>query len=428
VATAERLNQHMAGFAQAYHLSRLTAEQTPPPAEEGELLVVAADGKGVPMRRTLEERLQAEREAAAQAAGPASGSESSPEETPRAEPSSVEGVQPARGEALPASAPASGATRPKSGRRRARSKRRGRTTAAVRARRRSRGRKAEAGEADDSPRGEKKGNKQMAYVGAVYTIDRFRRTADQVLDEIARRERQKERPRPQHKHVWGEMTQLEQGERLDGRSMLFVELAVQCYYRDPQQKKTLICLIDGEEPLWEAQREWLERAVRILDFFHALEHLWKVAAVFHKGRAAEVFVEHHARMFLEGKVDYAVRNFGRLMKQRKLRGKRATEVKRAMGYFRHNRDRMHYDKYLAEGYPIGSGMAEGTCRNLVKDRLELSGMKWEHLGAKAMIYLRALYLNDEWASFINYRIESEQKRLYGEDTIYGKSAPYGQAA
>lgn len=268
----------------------------------------------------------------------------------------------------------------------------------------------------------------MAYVGAVYTIDRFRRTADEVLDEIARRERQKERPRPQHKHVWGDMTQLEEGERIDGRSLLFVELAVQCYYRDPDGKKTLICLIDGEEPLWDAQAEWLERAVPILDFFHAMEHLWKLAFVFFKGHAAERFVEHHARMFLEGKVDYAVRNFGRLRQKLKPKSDNAAEVERAIGYFRHNRDRMHYDEYLAQGYPIGSGAAEGTCRNLVKDRLELSGMKWEHTGARAMIYLRALYLNDEWEPFINYRVEREQKQLYGKDTIYGKLAPYGQAA
>jgi hypothetical protein len=386
VATAEHMNQQMAGFAQGYHLSGLTEEQTPAPSEEGELLVVAADGKGVPMRRTLEQRLQEEREARSE-----------------------------------------GSTDPPPPRRPARQERR-RQAMSRRPKQRRRGSNAEDADEDSSPRGERKGRKQMAYVGAVYTIDRFRRTADEVLDELARRERQKERPRPQHKHVWGEMTQLEEGERIDGRSLLFVELAVQCHYRDPDRKKTLVCLIDGEEPLWAAQAEWLERAVPILDFFHAMEHLWKVARVFYEGRAAEVFVEHHARMFLEGKVDYAVRNFGRLIQKRKPPDEQAAEVQRAIGYFRHNRDRMRYDEYLAQGYPIGSGAAEGTCRNLVKDRLELSGMKWQHTGAQAMIYLRALYLNHEWEPFINYRIEKEQKKLYGEDTIYGKLAPYTQAA
>jgi hypothetical protein len=83
---------------------------------------------------------------------------------------------------------------------------------------------------------------------------------------------------------------------------------------------------------------------------------------------------------------------------------------------------------LAHGYPIGSGAAEGTCRNLVKDRLELSGMKWEHAGAQSMIYLRALYLNDEWNDFVTYRVEREQEKLYGSDTIYSQLSEYGQAA
>jgi len=257
----------------------------------------------------------------------------------------------------------------------------------------------------------------MAYVGAVYTIDRFPRTADDVLDEVARRRREKERPRPQHKRVWGEMTRLREGGLLDGRSSLFVELAVDCHLRDPERKQTLICLMDGEEPLWAVKKKWLERGVGILDFFHAMEHLWKVACQFHTGCAAEAFVEHHARMFLEGKVDYAIRNFGSLMRRRKLRGKKQREVQRAIKYFRHNRKRMRYDEYLAQGYPIGSGMAEGTCRNLVKDRMELTGIEWEYLGAQAMIYTRALYLNGEWDQFTAYRAEKEQERLYARAQI-----------
>ncbi|MBC8877257.1 MAG: hypothetical protein H8E44_48130 [Planctomycetes bacterium] len=102
-------------------------------------------------------------------------------------------------------------------------------------------------------------------------------------------------------------------------------------------------------------------------------------------------------------------------------------MKRGIGYLRRNRERMRYDEYLTKGYPIGSGVAEGTCRNLVKDRMELTGMRWERWGAQAMIYLRALYLNDEWNTFIAYRIEKEQKQLHGEGAAYSKIANYAQA-
>jgi hypothetical protein len=423
VATAERATQQMAGFARTYAVSKLTEEPRPAPTEEGELLVVAGDGKGVPMRPSPEERPSQHGPAAPGPKPAADGQASSPGASCR------EGTPPTSS-SLPATPPSPDtAAEPASSDGTARRQRQRRQKALARAQRRRRhGRKCGAASQRGAGRGANKGRKRMAYVGAVYTIDRFRRTADEVLDEIARRERQKDRPRPQHKHVWGEMTQLQEGERLDGRSLLFAELAIDCHLRDPERKKTLICLMDGEEPLWTAQAQWLEGAVEILDFFHAMEHLWKVARVFHTGRAVDTFVEHHARMFLEGKVDYAVRNFGQMMRKKKLRGKKATTVNRAIDYFRQNRPRMRYDEYLAQGYPIGSGMAEGTCRNLVKDRLELTGMQWEHPGAQAMIYLRALYLNDEWGQFVDYRVEKEQKELYGEGTIYGKLAPYGQAA
>ena len=98
-------------------------------------------------------------------------------------------------------------------------------------------------------KGEKAHKKQMAYVGAVYTIARFPRTVDQILDELLRKERAKDRPRPQHKHVWAEMTRPGDdalaGTLMHGPSYLFAGLAVECQQRDPARKKTLIGLCIG---------------------------------------------------------------------------------------------------------------------------------------------------------------------------------------
>ncbi len=76
---------------------------------------------------------------------------------------------------------------------------------------------------------------------------------------------------------------------------------------------------------------------------------------------------------------------------------------------------MRYDEYLKAGYPIGSGVAEGACRHLVKDRLERTGMRWTVEGAQAMLHVRALYLNDQWGEFLEFRVEQEQARLYDRD-------------
>ena len=425
VGTAEHMTRQMGDFAQAYRLSALTDDGTPPPKEEAELLVVAADGKGVVMRKTLAERLREEQAGAAadnptQPAAESCETASSHAETAASQPETA-ASQP---EAAAAAAPSPEAARPEEETAR---KRRRRAARKDRQRRSSNVARRQGSKNNSAAGKTKKNQKQMAYVGAAYTISRFVRTPDQILDEVARRKRAKDRPRPQNKHVWGEMTQLVEGERLDGRSSLFLHLAVECHLRDASQRKVLICLMDGEEPLWSAKQEWLDRAVEILDIFHVLERLWTMARSLPKDCNVQDFVDHHARMIVEGKVDYAVRNFRRLIKERKLRGKAKAAMQRGIGYFRRNRQRMRYHEYLAEGYPIGSGVAEGTCRNLVKDRMELTGMRWEQCGAQMMIYLRALYLNDEWNTFITYRIEKEQKQLYGEGTAYSKIVTYAQA-
>jgi hypothetical protein len=100
--------------------------------------------------------------------------------------------------------------------------------------------------------------------------------------------------------------------------------------------------------------------------------------------------------------------------QHKLTGSRRKTLESVITYLENNRDHMRYDEYIASGYPIGSGVAEGACRHLVKDRMEQSGMRWTVSGAQAMLHVRATYLNDQWDEFIEDRVVREQTRLYGK--------------
>jgi hypothetical protein len=396
VRTAEGMNRSMAEYAEAYRV----AQPLPPAAEEAELLVTTGDGKGVIMRRTLAEELLADREASAAAA-----------------PGTV--AEPSRQRRRRTSRAAHRAGKTRHQRR-------------TEARRKHPQRLPSAAVDEAEGKQKKNGKKQMAYVGAVYTIDRFRRTTDEILDEMARRARTKKRPRPQHKRVWAEMTRLSEGEPVSGREWLFCSLAVECQRRDPDRKKTLICLLDGERSLWDMQRYWFGRAIGILDIFHVSERIWKAAHCFHakESEAACQFATHHLRMILDGKVAYVLRNLRRLLaeKEKKLNAKKRKTVRAAITYFENNQDHMCYDEYLSAGYPIGSGVAEGACRHLVKDRLELTGMRWERKGAQSMLHLRAIYLNREWDQFVNFRIEKEQAALYGPGTVYCKVGAYAQAA
>ncbi len=323
--SAEQMNQRMAEHADAFR----QVQALPPPQEEGAILVATADGKGVPMRRPVEERVRT-------------------------------------------------------------NQRRG--------------------------KGEKANKKQMAYVGAVYTTEPFRRSADDVVDEILRKQRAADRPVPQHKHVWAQMTRLLEGESCTGRERLFAEMAIECYERDPHRHKTLVCVMDGEAALWSVQRDWLSRAVTVLDIFHVLERLWQAAHCFHPERSPEAaeFVTHRLRMLLDGKVGYVIGGLRRLCEQHALRGEKRRTVLATIRYYKNNRDHMKYDEYLAAGYPIGSGVAEGACRHLVKDRMEGTGMRWTVEGAQAMLHLRAIHLNGHWEEYLEFRIECEQTALYGK--------------
>lgn len=343
VRTAEGMNRKLAEYSEGYRLN----QGMPSPQEDEQILVATADGKGVPMRRPLEQRLQEEATA-------------------------------------------------------------GQTTAAMPP--------DASGKKDGSTR--RSGKKQMAYVGAVYSIAPFARTAEDVIDEVRRRKCSPGRPRPAQKHLWAQMTQIEQGEIWPAAPSLFIAMAVECYQRDPRRQKTLICLMDGERQLWSLQEEWFGRAVGILDLFHAMKRLWEVAHCIHaeKSPAASEFVTHHLRMLLEGKVSYVIRSFRRLLRQHRLpRCKRET-VESAITYYENNRQHMRYDEYLAAGYPIASGVIEGACHHFVKDRMEGAGMRWELEGAQAMLSLRAVYLNGQWDDFLAYRIVKEQELLYRQDS------------
>jgi hypothetical protein len=321
--TLEHMSREVAEDAPAFQ----DALPVPPPGEEGPLMVVTADGKGVPMRRPVQD-------------GP----------------------------------------RPHHRR----------------------------------TKGEKANKKQMACVGAVYTIEPFVRKADDILDEVLRDKRAGERPEPQHKHVWAEMTREVDAKTVNAKEGLFSRLEAESAVRNEGHDRPVICLMDGERALWDMQREHFSGAVGILDLFHVLERLWAVAHCSHKegSDGAKRYVEERLRDLLQGRVGYVIAGLRRRLNSGKLSGPKKKVVKAAVEYLANNREHMRYDEYLAAGYPIGSGVAEGACRHLVKDRLEQTGMRWTVEGAQAMLHVRALYLNDQWEDFIEFRAEREQARLY----------------
>ena len=263
-------------------------------------------------------------------------------------------------------------------------------------------------------KGEKANKKRMACVGGVYTVDPFVRTAEDVVDEVLRDARKPDRPKPCHKQLRAELTREIDGVEVNAKDRVFGWLAEQVKLRNPRGRKKVVCVMDGERALWKKLLAQVPTIVCILDLFHVLERLWQAAHCFHPEGSDEAkdFVTDRLLRLLRGEVGYVIGGLKQMATKHKLRGSRGQQMTAVIGYLKRNRQFMHYDEYLAAGYPIGSGVAEGACRHLVKDRMERTGMRWRIPGAQAMLDLRAVYLNGDWDAFQDHRIKEERRRLY----------------
>jgi hypothetical protein len=263
-------------------------------------------------------------------------------------------------------------------------------------------------------KGEKANKKRMACVGGVYTIDPFVRTPEDVVDEVLRDARKPDRPKPCHKQLRAELTRPIGGVEVNAKERIFSWFAEQVKLRNPGGRKKVVCVMDGERALWKKLLALVPGIVCILDLFHVLERLWQAAHCFHPEGSDEAkeFVSDRLFRLLRGEVGYVIGGLKQKATKQKLRGSRGQQLSAVIGYLERNRRLMDYDEYLAAGYPIGSGVAEGACRHLVKDRMERTGMRWRIPGAQAMLDLRAVYLNEDWEAFQKHRIEEERRRLY----------------
>jgi hypothetical protein len=283
------------------------------------------------------------------------------------------------------------------------------------------------------PTGERVNGKRMATVGAVYTVAPYVRTAADVVAALFRDPDYQPSPRPEpcHKRVWASLPQ----EGPEPRSSIAVVsdwLWWEFAQRNPQWARPTVCLCDGQEALWQACSEAVAdpNRVDILDLLHVTPRLWQAGKLLYGERGKEVvpFVRQRLTQVLEGKVETVIRGLRRLGVERGLKGAKKKALARICGYLQKNRQRMRYDVYLREGYPIASGVIEGACRHLIKDRMERAGMHWTPAGAQAMLDLRSVWIGGYWEAFQQDRIEQETERLYPHRDLVAGEAFFAMAA
>jgi len=271
-------------------------------------------------------------------------------------------------------------------------------------------------------KGEKANKKQMAAVGCVYSVDPKYRTAEAVVSALFREktandeDEQSTEPAAQQKRIWSCLSrEKSDGAWQDGEETVFAWMVREVNSRHrPRQK--LVCLMDGQRSLWIMGRNAFpgEKLVEILDLLHVTPRLWEAAYLFHPegSEEAAAFVRERLLRVLQGKAGAVIGGLRQKATKRRLREAKLKKLETICKYLQKNLSRMRYDKYLAAGYPIASGVIEGACRYVVKDRMERAGMRWTIPGAQAMLDLRTTYINGQWERFHNYRIAREKQRLY----------------
>ena len=168
-------------------------------------------------------------------------------------------------------------------------------------------------------------------------------------------------------------------------------LGTLAHQQGQHRAKEVIVVADGAPWIWQVAAKQFTGAVQILDFFHACEHLAKVA----EARFGKDTTEGHAWLRAR-KDDLKANRLSHVL--REIRAwKPRSEAKRRLrateySYFHKNAERMRYQTYLERGYHIGSGVMEAGCKQNVTQRLKQAGMHWREETAEAIVTLRSAQL------------------------------------
>jgi hypothetical protein len=264
-------------------------------------------------------------------------------------------------------------------------------------------------------KGEKKQKKKMATVATVFTQQPYFRTPEDVIKSLFDSKKEvskskKKASKPEGKRVWASLEA--------GKDLFINDVNDEMNRRDPRGEKLRVVVTDGERALQHRVCRTMKNVVLVLDFFHALEKLWAAGNIWcGEGSAeAEYFVRKRALKILQGEVSQVVKGLRLIVTKNRLKGSKKEKMHEAARYYYRNRSRMRYDEYLEKGFPIGSGSVEGACKNLIKDRMERSGMRWTIKTAEAMVKMRAAYLSGDFDEYWDYHIAQDQKRLHSKNS------------
>jgi hypothetical protein len=201
---------------------------------------------------------------------------------------------------------------------------------------------------------------------------------------------------------------------LDGKDAALDRLMKQVTPRQGSHIQHRVALCDGCEALQSRIEARFPQFTLILDFIHPHEDLWEVANSL-LGETSEQrseWVAAKTLQMLSGEIEEIITEFRHLAQHANCSTSQREKLTKTANYFERNLPYMDYPTCLARGWPIASGVIEGACRHFVKDRFELSGMRWTQHGAENLLHLRAVAENDDWDAYHDFRKRQRHTRLY----------------
>jgi hypothetical protein len=258
-------------------------------------------------------------------------------------------------------------------------------------------------------KGEKRNRKRMAEVGAVYEITPQPRSPTDIIGHHDQTEPAKP---PAAKHKW--LT----ASIVDDAASVIARLFDEAERRDPAHRRVWVALVDGNtHQIDRIQTEAARRHIKLTvlcDFVHVLEYLWKAAWCFfvEADPAAETWVQDKALTILQGHATVAAAAIRRTATNRHLDPGQRKAADACADYLLNKRRYLDYSTALANGWPIATGVIEGACRHLVKDRLDITGARWGLAGAEAILKLRALHSNGDFDDYWRHHLSREHDHVH----------------
>lgn len=255
--------------------------------------------------------------------------------------------------------------------------------------------------------GEKGNRKRMATVASVYDMAPHSRFADSIIGE---QKAPAQTAKPGNKRVWASVEK----PPLQVIEQMFAEAR----RRDPDQKRRWVVLVDGQpsqlKQLQKVMKKHRIRATIVMDFIHVLEYLWKAAYCFfdQSSQESEDWVKERALKILDGRASQVAAGIRRRSTKRNLSAKERKNADTCADYLLKYKNYLRYDHCLTAGYPIATGVIEGACRYLVRDRMDITGARWGLKGAEAVLKLRALITNKDFEEYFVFHKRQERYRNY----------------